>query len=102
MNDLRFVFGFGLVTGSLLAFAYVLVNNWRALLGAVGRREERPSLVFLAGPFLLVALAQGLRLLTPLSGAAVLTLLLTGLIIDPAALPVLAFAVYRRVRGGRR
>lgn len=58
----------------------------------------RRSLVFLAGPILLVALVQGLRLVAPLSGTAVLALLVAGLLLDPAAIPVIGFLLYRRIR----
>lgn len=103
MTDLKLILGFGLATGAAAAFAYVVVTNWRAVAGALRRKEGRPrSLVFLAGPILLVALVQGLRLIAPLSGTAVLVLLGMGLLVDPAAIPVLAFVAYRRMRRGSR
>lgn len=50
------------MTGLGRALAYVVAMNWRAVLVAVRPGgEERRSLVFLAGPVLLVALAQGLH-----------------------------------------
>lgn len=99
MTDLSRIAGFGLATGAAAAFVYVVVTNWRAVLGALrGGAGVRRSLVFLAGPILLVALVQGLRLVAPLSGTAVLALLVAGLLLDPAAIPVIGFLLYRRIR----
>lgn len=97
------VFGFGLATGGLLAFGYIAVSNWRTMLRALGyARGERGSLIFLAGPAMLVALVQGLHLATSLPGAAVASILLVGLLLDPAALPAVGFALYRRLRSTGR
>lgn len=101
MPDLKLILGFGLVTGSAAAFLYVVVANWRAVLGALRSGGERRSLILLAGPVLLVALVLGLRTFAPLSGSTTLAVFLAGLLIDPAALPILAFVVYRRLRGSR-
>lgn len=49
------------MTGFGRALAYVVAMNWRAVLAVRPGGEERRSLVFLAGPVLLVALAQRLH-----------------------------------------
>ena len=94
------IVAFGLASGSGMAFLWVVFQNWRVVVTALRRPgTPRPSLIFLAGPILVVLLVQGLRYAgAPLSGRELALVALVGLTVDPAALPMLLFAMVRWVR----
>lgn len=103
MNGFQIV-AFGLATGSGMAWIYVATQNWRVLLSRLRRPgEPRRSLVFLAGPVLIILLAQSLAFTgASLSPRQLSWVVVAGLALDPGALPALAFALARRLRNRSR
>lgn len=83
---------------------WVAAFNWSVVVrGRLRPAERPPSLILLAGPVLVVVILQALRVAAPASvGGLALPLLGLGLVLDPGALPLVAVAVIRRLRAGRR
>lgn len=100
MANLLDVLRWTLTLAAAAGFLWVLVQNWRVLALSIRRPDApRPSLVLLAGPVLLVILVQGMRTVGLVgSGLEVLAVVVSGLILDPAALPLVAAGVVRAFR----
>lgn len=100
MENLLDILRWTLTGAAAAGFLWVIVQNWRVLVLSIRRPQApRPSLILLAGPVLLVILVQGLRTVGLVdSGLEVLAVVVLGLILDPAALPLVTAGVVRAFR----
>lgn len=105
MTELFALLGYALAAAALAGYAGVAGSNWWRIVAprvGGGGEGEAGSLTFVAGPVLLLAAVQGLRMAAVLGSARGVGLVLfLGLVLDPAALPAAALALVRRFRPGR-
>jgi hypothetical protein len=85
------------------AWLWVAGFNWSVAIRALMRPAVKaPSMILLAGPVLVVAAVQALRVAAPSAvGALALPMVLLGLTLDPGALPLLVVGVVRGLRADR-